>query len=462
MAEKVENDVRWEVWGALDRVAVVGLGYVGLTLACALASRGFQVMGVDVDEGRLEKIRGGISPIYEEGLEPLLNRVLELGALKVTSDYREAVEESEACFICVGTPSKPDGSVDLRYVEEAARMLGRALKNKPGYYLVIVRSTVPPGTTRNLVGKILEEESGRSIGGFGLCFNPEFLREGKALEDTFNPDRIIVGCADRESGEKLLNIYRRFYGDKLPPTLITTLVNAELIKYASNAFLATKISFINMVSQLCQTLPGADVTVVAEGMGMDKRIGREFLAAGLGWGGSCFPKDTLGLLRFGEKLGIRLPIVEAAIKVNESQIEHAVRLAEELIGDLEGKLVSVLGLAFKPGTDDVRESRSIRLVEKLLERGAKVRIHDPKAMENARRILGRKVEYAESVEECLHGADLCILATEWPQYGRINAEILKRLMRTPVLLDGRRLYKPEEFREIRFKAIGLGDNDQES
>ncbi|MDJ0270849.1 MAG: UDP-glucose/GDP-mannose dehydrogenase family protein [Aigarchaeota archaeon] len=444
-----------------EKVAVIGLGYVGLTLACALASRCFQVTGLDVDEEKLEKIRRGTPPIYEEGLEPLLNHVLKLGALKVTSDYQEAVRESEACFICVGTPSNPDGSVDLRYVEETARMLGKALKDKPGYYLVVVRSTVPPGTTRNLVRRILEEESGRSIGDFGLCFNPEFLREGKALEDTFNPDRIVIGCVDRESGEKLLVIYRKFYGDKLPPTLITTLVNAELIKYVSNAFLATKISFINMVSQLCQALPGADVKVVAEGMGMDKRIGREFLAAGLGWGGSCFPKDALGLLRFGEELGVQLPIVEAAIKVNESQIEHTVKLAEELIGDLGGKLVAVLGLAFKPGTDDIRESRSIRLVEKLLERGARVRVHDPKAIENARKVLGERVSYAGSIEECMRGAELCILATEWPQYRRINAETLKRLMKTPALLDGRRLYKPEEFREIKFKAIGLGDSNQE-
>ncbi|MEM3114689.1 MAG: UDP-glucose/GDP-mannose dehydrogenase family protein, partial [Nitrososphaerota archaeon] len=357
----------------LERVAVVGLGYVGLSLSCALASKGFKVIGLDKDYEKVRMIEKGLTPIYEEGLDKVLGEVLDNGNLKLTQSYEEMINWTDICFICVGTPSRPDGSIDLSYVEDASRMIGKCLRNKKKYYLVVVRSTIPPGTTVNVVKKVIEEESGKRLTDYGLCFNPEFLREGKALQDIFNPDRIVIGCLDETSGEALLDFYKSFHGDNVPPVLVTTPTNAELIKYANNAFLAMKISFINMISQLCQNLPGADVKVVAEGIGMDKRIGREFLDAGLGWGGSCFPKDTMGLLKFGESIGVRLPIIEATIEVNDSQISNAIALAEKLVGGVYGKNIAVLGLAFKPGTDDVRESRSIRLVEKLIERGARVR-----------------------------------------------------------------------------------------
>jgi len=441
----------------VERVSVIGLGYVGLTLAACLASRGFKVVGVEVDEAKRRLVAEGLPPIYEEGLEPLLREAVREGRLRVTGDYVEAVRESVISFISVGTPSKSDGSVDLQYVVEAARSLGRALRMKDGYHLVVVRSTVPPGTTTGVVGRILEEESGRRVGeGVGLCFNPEFLREGKAVQDTFNPDRLVVGCVDGRSREILLRFYERFYRDGLPPLLATTPVNAELIKYASNAFLAMKISYANMLAQLCERIPGADVRVVAKGVGMDRRIGEAFLGAGLGWGGSCFPKDVRALLAYGRERGVRLSLLEAAVEVNERQLDHALELAERLAGGLRGRVVAVLGLAFKPGTDDIRESRAIRLVERLLDRGARVRVHDPKALENARRVLGDRVEYAGSMEECLRGAELAVLATEWPEYGRLDAETLRRLMRSPALLDCRRLYPPERFRDVRFAAIGLG------
>jgi UDPglucose 6-dehydrogenase len=237
---------------------------------------------------------------------------------------------------------------------------------------------------------------------------------------------------------------------------MTNPTNAELIKYANNVFLATKISFINMISQLCQRLPDADVKVVAEGIGMDKRIGREFLNAGLGWGGSCFPKDVKAFLRFGEEMGLRLKLVESIIEINESQIESAVKLAEELVGSLDGKKISILGLAFKPGTDDVRESRAIRLVEELLKYNLEIKVHDPKALKKAKKILGDRVVYCKTIEDCLTGSDLCILATEWPEYKELRQETLKKYMRGPALLDCRRLYDPEEFKEIKFAAIGLG------
>ncbi|MEN2975387.1 MAG: UDP-glucose/GDP-mannose dehydrogenase family protein [Candidatus Caldarchaeales archaeon] len=439
----------------LERVAVVGLGYVGLSLACALASKGFRVIGLDKDHEKIKLIGEGFTPIYEEGLNDLLREVLEEGNLKLTSNYEEMLDCSDICFICVGTPSRPDGDIDLGYLEDASRNIGRSLKKK-GYYLIVVRSTVPPGTTINIVKKIVEEESGKSLKDYGLCFNPEFLREGRALQDIFNPDRIIIGCLDKGSGEALLRFYKSFHGDSMPPVLVTSPTNAELIKYANNAFLAMKISFINMVSQLCQRLPGADVKVVAEGIGMDKRIGREFLNAGLGWGGSCLPKDTKGLLKFGERLGVRLPIIEATIEVNDSQIANALSLAEKLVGNISGKRIAVLGLAFKPGTDDIRESRSIRLVEELLKLGARVRVHDPKALEKAKEVLGEKVSYTLSIEECLQDADLCILATDWEEYKVLRQEILEKIMKNPALLDCRRLYDPRDFERVKFAAIGLG------
>ena len=441
----------------MRRVSVIGLGYVGLTFSACLADRGFKVYGVDIDEEKRRLISEGRPPIYEEGIEPLLRRAISSGFLKVTGDFRESVLGSDVTFICVGTPSRPDGSVDLSQVEDACRRVGEALRDKEDYHLVVVRSTVPPGTTDGLVKASLESASGKRVGeDMGLCFNPEFLSEGKAVKGLMNPDRIVVGAIDDRSGKLLLDLYRDFYSDKLPPILLTSLVNAELIKYANNAFLAMKISFANMFSRLCGKLRGADVTVVMKGIGMDSRICDAFLGAGLGWGGSCFPKDNRGIVSYAERLDVDLKLIKASIEVNVEQVDYAVELAERLVGDLRGKLIAVLGLAFKPGTDDVRESRAIALVERLLRIGARVRVHDPKAMDNARKVLGENVEYASSLENCLEDADLCILATEWPEYWRLNEGDLKRLMRSPALLDCRRIYDPKSFQGIRFAAIGLG------
>ena len=440
----------------IEKIGVIGLGYVGLPLACALASKDFKVVGLDIDLEKLKMIENGITPIYEEGLGELLQSVLKHNKLTLTSDYEELVRMCNACFICVGTPPNPDGSANLKHIEETAIMIADSLRHETKYFLVVIRSTIPPGTTLNLVKNIIEKRSGKKIGEYGLCFNPEFLREGKSLQDIFNPDRIVIGAVDEKSGKTLLEIYRKFHGEFMPPVLLTTPTNAEIIKYASNDFLATKISFINMISQLCQRLPDADVKVVAKGMGMDKRIGKEFLNAGLGWGGSCFPKDVKAFLRFGETLGIKMKLVEAVIEINELQIENALRLAENLLDGFDGKIVSVLGLAFKSGTDDVRESRSIKLIEKLIERGVKVKVHDPRALENARRVLGNKVEYCSSIEECLQGSDLCILATEWPEYEELDPSTLQKFMKSPALLDCRRIYDLKKFRGIKFAAIGLG------
>lgn len=445
----------------MKAVSVVGLGYVGLTFSTCLASRGFKVYGIEVDEEKRKIISEGKSPIFEEGLNDLLRRVISNRFFEVTDDFHEAIMNSEITFICVGTPPREDGSVDLSQIENASREMGKALRDKVSYHLVVIRSTVPPGTTEGLVKILLESESGKICGlEFGLCFNPEFLREGKAVEDTLNPDRIVIGAIDENSGSVLLKFYQSFYLERIPRILITNPINAELIKYANNAFLAMKISFANMIARLCEKLPCADVNVVMDGIGLDKRINRSFLGAGLGWGGSCFPKDTRGLLSFAKGLGVDLKLVEATVEVNEEQVDHAISIAERMLNGLRDKVVSVLGLAFKPGTDDVRESRAIKLVERLLEKGARVKAHDPKAIENARKILGDSVEYTWDIEECLRGSDLCILATEWPEYKMLSEETLLRLMRNPALLDCRRIYNPEDFQRIRFEAIGLGKTSQ--
>jgi UDPglucose 6-dehydrogenase len=444
------------------RVSIFGLGYVGLTFGVCLGKKGFKVLGVDVDENKVAMVNRGEAPFYEPGLGELLRETVENGLFRATTDSYEDVLSSEVSFICVGTPSLPDGSADLSYLESAARSIGRALRDKKGWHLVVVRSTVPPGTTGGIVKRILEEESGKRAGAdFGLCMNPEFTREGSAVEDTFSPDRIVIGELDERSGAFLEKLYRDFHGSNIPPIIKTSLSNAELIKYASNAFLAMKVSFINEIANIAQRVPGADVEIVARGIGLDKRIGPLFLRAGLGFGGSCFPKDLRALIKFSESVGYEPKICRAVMEVNESQPYKAVELARSILGPLKGKRIAVLGLAFKPNTDDVREAVSIKIVKALLSEGASVAVYDPKAMPNARRILGDTVVYAGSAEECLRGADCAIVATEWDEFKKLRPEDFSRLMRTPVLVDGRRIYNPKEFSEkVRFAAIGLGPADE--
>jgi len=439
-------------------VSFLGLGYVGLTSAVCFAHRGFRVIGVDADPEKIELINSGKPPFYEPNVEGLLREALGSGMLSCTGNHFEAVEGSDVTFITVGTPSNPDGSINLEQVKSASAQVGEALGRKGGYHLLVVRSTVTPGTTENVVKPTVEKFSGRRCGEeWGLCFNPEFLREGNAVEDTFKPDRMVIGEVDKRSGDALEELYRSFYGNGMPPTIRTTPVNAELIKYANNAFLAMKVSFINMIANLCQRLPGADVKVVAEGLGFDKRIGPLFLKAGVGWGGSCWPKDLKALLNFSLKNGVELPLVEATLKVNETQPYRIVELAKELVGGLEGRKVSVLGLAFKPNTDDMRHAVSIKVVDRLLEEGAKVTVYDPKAVENARRVFGERVEYAGSVEECLRGSECALIVTEWDEFKKISPEDFIRLMKVPAVSDGRRIYDPEAYsNRLRFNAVGLG------
>jgi len=442
----------------IRRVSVVGMGYVGLCAAVAFAIKGYTVIASEADPERASLINRGVPPFYEPGLGEALAEALRSGRFKCTTSTEEAVLDTDVTFITVGTPSKRDGSADLSYVEGSAEEIGRALSSKSSYHLVVVKSTVILGTTEKIVKPILERSSRKRCGiDFGLCVNPEFLREGSALHDTFNPDRIVIGEHDKRSGDMLEAFYREFYAEKMPPVIRTTPINAELIKYANNAFLATKISFINTIANICERIPGADITVVAKGIGLDRRIGPLFLNAGLGYGGSCLPKDLRALIQFSKNLGYEPKLLEAMESVNISQPQRAIELCKKLLGELRGKRVAILGPAFKPNTDDMREAPSIAIIRQLLKEGAKVVAYDPAAIPNAKAIFKDEIEYANSAIECLKNADCCILVTEWEEFKKLKPEDFLQNMCTPILLDGRRLFDPEEFsRKIMFMAIGLG------
>ncbi|MEM0089741.1 MAG: UDP-glucose/GDP-mannose dehydrogenase family protein [Nitrososphaerota archaeon] len=438
------------------KICIIGSGYVGLTMAACFASRGIKVTCVDIDKERIEKIKKGEPPIHEPGLKEILAKVTSDGRLKVTEDYAEGMKDTEFSFICVGTPSKPDGSIDLSYVTSAAEAVGKNLHLASKNHLVVVKSTVVPGTTSRIVAPILESSSGMKIGrDFGLVFNPEFLREGSAVEDTFHPDRIIIGEHDEGSGKKLLALYKEFYNNLLPPYIITNTVNAELIKYANNAFLATKISFINEIANICQRIPGADVETIAKGIGLDKRIGPLFLKAGLGYAGPCLPKDLSALISHAQSLGYDPLLLRAVQHTNENQPYQAVLIAKNLLSTLKGKRVALLGLAFKPNTDDVRCAISLKLIDRLLKEGAQVVVFDPKGLENAKKLLGDTVLYADSAIECIKDADCCIIVTEWDEFKKLRPEDFVKFMRSPIVIDGRRVYDPKEFgNKLTYAAIG--------
>jgi UDPglucose 6-dehydrogenase len=442
------------------KISIIGVGYVGLCTAVGLASKGYQVIACDIDSDKINKINKGIPPFYEPGLEEKLTECISKCNLKgVVNDADAAIQGSDFTYVAVGTPSKEDGSIDLKYIESAAQNIGKALKNKKGYHITIIKSTVVPGTTIGIVKPILERESGKVCGkDFGLCMNPEFLRQGSAFNDTLNADRVVVGSFDKKSGDELEALYRDFYAGQVPPIIRTGLSTAELIKYASNAMLATKISFINTVANICEKIPGADVKDVALAMGLDKRIGPLFLDAGLGYGGSCFPKDVKALIASAEAWGFTPELLNSVEHVNKAQPLKAVEYCRQKLGSLKGKKVAVLGLAFKPDTDDMREARVIPIVNALLFEGASVVAYDPIAATTAHAVFKDSITYAKSAKTCLKGADAAIVVTEWPEFKKLTPKDYLQLLKQPVLVDGRRIYDPKVYAEtLKFKAVGLGE-----
>ena len=439
-------------------MSVIGGGHVGLVSAACFADRGYQVILTDQDSERVGAINQAVPPFYETGLENMLKRSIGSGRLRATRDSEDAVLRSDMTFIAVGTPSRADGSIDLTHVKDSCAKIGKALRKKKGYHLVVLRSTVVPGTTGDLVRPTLEKNSRRKAGrDFGLAMQPEFLREGSAIEDTMKPDRIIVGEYDLRSGETVVNLYKEFYGKKLPPTLRTNLASAEMIKYASNAFLATKISFINEVANICEKVRGVDVVKVAEGMGLDKRIGKGFLQAGAGFGGSCFQKDINAITAFAKSHHYKPRLLESVLRVNNDQATHVVELVKGKLGTVNRKRIAVLGLSFKPGTDDVREAPSLKIMRQLLREGADVVAYDPLALVKTRETLGRTVAFADSARSCLRNAHAALIVTEWNEFEKLTPAHFRKWMRKPIVVDARRIYDPEAYHvDITYIAVGLG------
>ena len=431
-------------------IAVIGTGYVGLVTGACFADFGMRVTCVDKDEGKIASINGGMMPIYEPGLDALVAKGVREGRLEFSTDVKGTIEQSLVVFLAVGTPPSGDGSADMSQIDEVAYEIARSLN---GYKVIVTKSTVPVGAASR-IKKIIEENKA-APSRFSVAANPEFLREGAAINDFRRPDRVVIGCTDDEAVAILKDIYRPLYLIETP-FVITTPESAEMIKYASNAFLATKVSFINEISGLCELL-GADVHDVAKGMGMDVRIGSKFLHPGPGFGGSCFPKDAQALVALGRSVNYDVRIVEAALRVNQSQKDSIIDRIRRLLPRLDGKTIAILGLAFKPETDDIREAPSIKIIGDLLKAGARIRAYDPAAMESARRLL-TDVQYCEDEYDAARGSDALVVVTEWNQFRRLDMDRLKQLMREPNIIDLRNLYEPEAMRSAGFKYLAMGRN----
>lgn len=450
------------------KVAIIGTGYVGLTTAVMLAYLNHDVAAVDKDNNKLSLLREGESPIHEPGIQDLLDNLGH--TIRFTSSFDEVVPDAELIMIAVGTPPKKNGEADTRHVEEAAREVAEVCRSNKHYTLVI-KSTVPIGTNRRVAEVVSDVFSERRIqGDISVASNPEFLQEGLALHGAFYPDRIVVGANCDSAIDALRRLYKpileqtfdppswlpRPASYHLPPMMTTDPNSAEMIKYAANTFLALKISFINEIAGLCEEV-GADVTEVARGIGLDSRIGKRFLRAGLGWGGSCYPKDTAALLGVAARAGYEMPITEAARTVNFQQRKRIVEKLRSVLKTLNGKTIGILGLAFKPNTDDIREAPALDIIRQLVAEGTKVLAHDPIAMPNAQQnLLDIQVNFVEDVYQISYNADALVLVTEWEPYHRLELRKLAKQMKTPILIDGRNVFSPQEARSAGFHYIGVG------
>ena len=431
-------------------VAMLGAGYVGLVSSACFAEFGASVTCIDIDSARIDKLREGVIPIYEPGLAELINKNMEQGRLSFRAGYDEAIAECDLVFIAVGTPARRgDGHADLKYVYQAARDIAPYLE---GYTVIVDKSTVPVGTARDVKRIVAEVNPGAE---FDVASNPEFLREGAALADFMRPDRVVIGVETERAEQVLRELYRPLNLIETP-MVVTGLESAELIKYAANAFLATKISFINEISALCESV-NADVHAVARGIGLDGRIGRKFLHPGPGYGGSCFPKDTRALVRIAQENNVTSRIVEAVIEVNEAQKARMVdKIRTALGGSENGKTLAVLGLAFKPETDDMRDAPALSILPMLIDNGARIQAHDPQAMPEAKALLPESTVFFNEVYAALTGADAVVLMTEWNAYRGMDLDRVKKTMRGSVFIDLRNVYEPELMRKAGFDYVCVG------
>jgi UDPglucose 6-dehydrogenase len=431
------------------KISIIGTGYVGLTTGIAFAFLGYEVICMDKDEEKINNLNKGIVPIYEPGLEEMLNKVKN--NIIFTTDIEYAIKKSDVIFICVGTPSREDGSIDMSYFKEAISEIAKVIN---GYKVIVNKSTVPVGTA----DWVKEEIKKCFKGEFSVVSNPEFLREGSALKDFLEPDRIVIGVEDEKAKEIMTEIYSKINS----PKVITDIRSAEMIKYTANAFLAMKISFINEIANICEKV-GADVKEVAKGIGLDKRIGPYFLNAGIGYGGSCFPKDIDGLLTIANTHNYDFKLLKAVTEVNEYQQERFVKKIINILERENGDTVAIWGLAFKPNTDDVRKSPALKIIKRLIEKGYKINAYDPKAIENAKKelqLLGdryiQNIHFIADPYEVVKKADVLALVTEWSEFLNIDMRKVKDLMRKPYFFDGRNLFDPKEMKKIGFNYEGIG------
>ncbi|NEW07158.1 UDP-glucose/GDP-mannose dehydrogenase family protein [Paenibacillus sp. SYP-B3998] len=427
------------------KITVIGTGYVGLVSGVCFSNLGNEVTCVDKDKSKIDMLHRGEVPIYEPGLKELIEHNVQENRLSFTGELAHAVKEAEVIILAVGTPSLPNGEANLQYIEQAVREVALAMNE---YKIIMTKSTVPVGTNERIsqiIGQLTELP-------FDVVSVPEFLREGSAVKDTFNPDRIVIGVNSQRAEEKIVHLHKPLTEN----IIVTDVRSAEMIKYASNAFLATKISFINEVANICEKV-GADVTMVAKGMGQDRRIGSSFLSAGIGYGGSCFPKDTNALIQIAGNVEYNFKLLKAVVEVNTDQRFNIIDKLTKVFGDLEGKTIGIWGLAFKPNTDDVREAPAIEIVETLVRLGAKLRLYDPIAMEKFKGIIGIKgLEYCTNALETAIGCDAICLLTEWDEFCKIDLSELKRVMHTPVLIDGRNVFSEQQIRDTSFQYYSIG------
>ena len=430
----------------MAKISVIGTGYVGLVTGTCFADMGHHVICLDIDTHRIELLNQGVIPIYEPGLKQLVDQNVKAGRLSFTTDYPTAIKDAQFAFIAVGTPSNNEGEADLQYVKSVANSIAQNLDHS---IIIVNKSTVPVGTG-DWVAEIILEQNGKDTPKFCVVSNPEFLREGSAINDFMIPDRVVLGSSDREAAEKVAELYEALRA----PIMITDLRTAEMIKYASNAFLATRISFINEMANICESL-GADVREVAKGMGMDKRIGPAFLDAGLGWGGSCFPKYVRALAHMAATRGTHPQLLQAVMDINQNQRQRAVTKLEQSLGDLTGRRIGVLGLSFKPNTDDTRDAPALDIIRMLLAKGADVQGYDPQAMKVSKTLIP-ELTLRDNPYEVARDADALLLATEWNEFKSLDFKKIKQAMRGNVILDGRNIWDGQALHEMGFEYMGIG------
>ena len=433
------------------KIGIVGLGFVGLSLTSVLASKGYDVVGIDVDKEKCKKIINGIPPFFEPELEKVLKNGLEK-KLIIKNDF-SLINKCDLVFVTVGTPQNTNGSINLSIIKNAVTTIGKNLHKNKRKPIILVKSTVVPGTMKNVILPILEKESKKKAGkDFGLISNPEFLQESSAIKDTEFPHAIVLGGYNTEFMKKTKKFFAKLHPNV--PIIITNHQTAEMIKYANNSFLATKISFINQLSTICQKIPGANVDDIAKTIGLDPRIGKYFLNAGPGYGGSCLPKDMKALINFANISGIKPTLLNAVEEVNTKQLEQIISITKQRLGDLTSKRITILGTAFKPNTDDIRDSIAIKLINKFLKRKAKITIHDPRAIKNTKDIFGEKISYAKSIKNALSKSHCVIIMTQWKQYEKLNNKEFN-YMTKKLVIDCRRMLLGKEL-DVDYFAIGLG------